>query len=648
MAMSTLRNADFENQVASMNTSNMALQLMNHKMIQDERYKQSGMGFMTRYEDDEDEENLYDVDSIHIDIDTNDKIHTGFPLSTDPPPYNLDQSNTLLAPIYIASDRVEDNMSQPKTDTEILSKIANMGLQQYVNFDGVSSLIFGQKGYTYEDVILLPSGYIDFDKNDINLDSHFSRNIKLHTPIVSSPMDTVTGEKMAIHMALNGGLGIIHCNNTPEEQSKMVKKVKRFTNGLISDPITVEPGDSIQDVLDMIAKNDYTYSNYPVVKNDILCGLLSKRDIDLARKISLQDHKPLSSIKVVSVMRNNGEKLIIFDLNPNGDDEKNMDDLMDKIDKRITNERLSVLPITQNNKLKYIACRKDINNLAQYPNASLSNKKQLLVGGAISTGIGYQDRVKLLAEANVDVIVIDSSQGFSKYQIEAIRFIKNKYPHIDVVGGNVATYTQACALAYAGVDGIRCGMGSGSICITQDVTGVGGSSISSIARVFKAVNSKSVLEFTGLPPIPITADGGIKSSGCIVKALAVGASCIMLGSLLAGTDETPGKVEYYKGKPVKTYRGMGSMDAMKKGSADRYIGNNTVAQGVSGKVEIKGPVKDKLSQLVGGVKSGLQNIGIISIEKIPYAIKEKLIRWEVRNPGAIAEGKVHGLLQYEV
>jgi IMP dehydrogenase len=480
---------------------------------------------------------------------------------------------------------------------------------------------------TYDDIILLP-GYIDTDLDSIDLSSNLTKNIRLQTPFVSSPMDTVTESEMAIQLALQGGIGIIHCNNTIEFQVEEVKRVKRYSNGIVSDPITVTPEHTVQDVIDLQSHNDF--SSFPVVNNNgVLIGIVARRDIEFI------DKNQRENVNVRDVLNSSIVTL------PMGTSIQEAKEKMKKT-------KVKRIPIVdEQNHLKGLFCRKDILNFTRYPLATRdSNTRQLLVGAAVSTHPYDRERIdRLVKEAHVDVIVVDSAQGCSKYQLETIKYIKETYKdRVDVIGGNVVTSSQAQRLIDAGVDGLRVGIGIGSICTTQDVCGVGRGQASAIYHV--ATNSS----------VPIIADGGISSSGSIVKALCLKAKTVMMGSMLAGTNEAPGEVIYKDGVRLKTYRGMGSKGAANDrsknlASKSRYCDTNKkstfVSQGVSGCVVSKGSIQDYIPYLRKAVKHGIQDIGSKSIDDVRIKIMKGDIRMEIRSPGSQREGMVHHLYSYE-
>lgn len=481
--------------------------------------------------------------------------------------------------------------------------------------------------YTYDDLILMP-GYIGFGLTEIDISSQLTRNIRLQAPFVSSPMDTVTEHRMAIEIALQGGIGIIHSNMSPEEQSNEVFKVKKFKNGFITDPICLSPEATAYDVFQ--TKAAMGFSSFPITENGKmggkLLGIISNRDTSF-----IED----PSIQVKEFMTPRSQLVVAHD----GVSLKEANNVL-KVSKK------GKLPVVnKNDELLALIARTDLQKNLDYPNASKDAvNKQLLVGAAIGTRPEDKDRAKLLVEAGVDVIVVDSSQGDSIYQIEIIRFLKATYPNVDVIGGNVVTPNQAYHLIQAGVDGLRVGMGIGSICTTQEVCAVGRAQASAVYHVAK---------FAKQYGIPIIADGGIKSTGHITKALCLGAGCVMMGSMLAGTDESPGEYFYQDGVRLKRYRGMGSLEAMSgKGGDKRYVWEDKsittikVAQGVSGAVQDKGTLRRYIPYLIQGVKHGLQDAGAASVTELQEKLYESQLRFEIRSPAAQTEGGVHGLHSY--
>lgn len=476
--------------------------------------------------------------------------------------------------------------------------------------------------YTYDDLILLPR-HIDFSLDEVTLESRLSKNIKLSVPFVSSPMDTVTESEMAIHMALQGGIGIIHANLTIEEQAKEVFRVKKYKNGFITDPVCLPPTAAVKDVLDI--KKRLGYSGIPITEGgqmgDKLLGLISSRDIGFIEDVSVMVKDYMTPREKLSVARE-GVKL-------------------SEANEILKASKKGKLPVVNlNNELVALISRTDLQKNRDYPMASKSKSKQLLVGAAIGTRVKDQERAKALVEAGVDVIVVDSSQGDSSYQIETIQYLKKNFPQIDVIGGNVVVPSQALHLIQAGVDGLRVGMGIGSICTTQEVCAVGRAQASSVYFVSK---------FARKYGIPIIADGGIKNTGNIAKTLCLGASTIMMGSMLAGTSEAPGEYFYQDGVRLKKYRGMGSLEAMNDGGDKRYVFDSActsqlkVAQGVSGTVQDKGTLRKYIPYLVLGVKHGLQDVGVKSIQHATDTLYKSQLRFELRSPAAQREGNVHSL-----
>jgi len=494
-----------------------------------------------------------------------------------------------------------------------------------VEYDGFSAKeVFNQsKGYTYDDLILLP-GHIDFPTDAVTLASRFSKNIHVKVPFVSSPMDTVTEHMMAIHMALQGGMGVIHYNMPKEQQATEVRRVKRYENGYITDPKTLSPNHTIMDV-DQI-KCQFGFSGCPITEDgkmgSKLVGIVTNRDIDFIddRMTELKDVMTKFEDLVTCE-----EGLSLEDAN-----------------KILIKSKKAKLPVINGNQeLVGLMSRRDLLVNRDYPNASKDAKKRLRCAAAIGTRPSDKERAALLVEAGVDAIVIDSSQGDSNYQIEMIRHLKTTYPDIDVVGGNVVTMRQAANLIKAGVDGLRVGMGIGSICTTQSVCACGRPQASAVYNVARYARQFDV---------PIIADGGISNTGHIVKALALGASMCMMGSLLAGTEESPGEYFFQDGIRLKRYRGMGSIEAMESGSKHRYFVKNRavrVAQGVSGCVQDKGSMRVYLPYLIQGVRHGLQDIGTKTVKALQQAMQDGSIRFEIRSPSAQREAGIHDLHSFK-
>lgn len=492
--------------------------------------------------------------------------------------------------------------------------------------DGRSAMdIFVRKnngvGFTFDDLILMP-GHIDFGVDAVSLETKITRNISLRLPMVSSPMDTVTEHAMAIGMALHGGIGIIHYNMTVEEQVKEVRLVKKFKNGFITDPKCLSPDDALEDV-DRI-KAEFGFAGIPITETgkvgSVLVGIVSNRDIDFIEDRSTKLRDVMSKDLITA-----REGVSLSEAN-----------------KILRESKKGKLPIVNaRGEFVSLISRRDLLKNRDFPHASKDANKQLLVGAAIGTRPNDRDRCTALVAAGANLICIDSSQGDSIYQIDLIKWIKTTYPHIDVIGGNVVTMAQCKALIEAGADGLKVGMGVGSICTTQEVTAVGRAQASAVFNT-----SRYARQFG----VPVIADGGIASSGHIVKALTVGASAVMCGSLFAGTEEAPGQYFFQDGVRLKKYRGMGSIEAMAHGSSKRYFAQSAsvkVAQGVSGAVVDKGSLKKYIPYLQQGIKHGLQDLGTPSLAALHEALINEELRFEVRTPAAQREGNVHSLYTYE-
>ena len=451
-------------------------------------------------------------------------------------------------------------------------------------------------GLTFDDILLLPNKS-NVDYNNINLQTYLTKNIKLNIPIISAAMDTVTESATAIALAQLGGVGIIHKNLSPSEQAAEVKKVKRAENGIITEPISIEPNLTVADAKKIM--KSYNISGLPVVKKNVLVGILTNRDL----RFEENDAK-----KIKDVMT---RRLITAKEGTT----------LEKAKKILQKNKIEKLPIVDDkNYLRGLITIKDIINNLTYPNSSKDRNGRLLVGAAVGAE-PHDERVALLIEAGADIIVVDKAHGFTDAVIKKVKFIKRRYENVEVIAGNVVTGEATEALINAGADAVKVGIGPGSICTTRVIAGVG---MPQIMAVRESVQVSKKYK------IPVIADGGIKYSGDIVKAIAVGASTVMLGNLLAGTQESPGEVVYYQGRSYKVYRGMGSVEAMKEGGKERYFQkdefdiNKLVPEGIVGRVPYKGPVEGIIHQLVGGIKSGMVYTGANTLKELQK--KAKFVR----------------------
>ena len=448
-----------------------------------------------------------------------------------------------------------------------------------------------QKALTFDDVLLVPA-YSAILPKDTSLHTRLTRNISLAIPLVSAAMDTVTEGRLAIAMAQEGGIGIIHKNLTAKEQAREVTKVKRFEAGVVRDPITIPPTTTVRDVIAL--SKQHGISGFPVVEGKTVVGIITNRDLRFEEELDAEVRAKMTP----------RDKLVFV---KEGADPAEAKRLMNK-------HRLErVLVVNDAFELRGLITVKDIFKSTEHPNASKDEQGKLRVGAAVGVGPDNDERIELLVAAGVDVIVVDTAHGHSQGVLERVKWVKRRFPHVEVIGGNIATESAALALVEHGADGVKVGIGPGSICTTRIVAGVGVPQISAISNVAKA------LEGSGVPCI---ADGGIRFSGDISKALAAGASSVMMGSMFAGTEEAPGEVILFQGRSYKSYRGMGSLGAMADGSADRYFqdaANNTdkfVPEGIEGRVPYKGSVLAILYQLVGGVRSSMGYCGCATIEEL--------------------------------
>ena len=470
------------------------------------------------------------------------------------------------------------------------------------------------KALTFDDVLLLPS-YSDFLPSEASTETKLTKNITLKNPLVSAAMDTVTEKDMAIALAEAGGIGIIHKNNSIEEQVAHVKGVKKYESGVVRDPITISSKETIGELIKLT--KDLNISGMPVVDNGDLKGIVTSRDFRYADNMEAY---------VESIMTPS-EKLITV---KEGTAQEDVKKLMHE------NRIEKILVIDSANSLSGLVTMKDIEKSAEHPDATKDTSGSLMVGAALGTGSDTLERARALYEAGVDVFVVDSAHGHSKNVIETIKMIKKEFPTIDVIGGNVATAEGALELVKAGVDAVKVGMGPGSICTTRIIAGIGVPQITAILEIKAALEGQNV---------NIIADGGIRFSGDIAKAIAAGADSVMLGSLFAGTEEAPGKVELFQGRSFKTYRGMGSIGAMtERQDANRYLQEDVdaeklVPEGIEGRVPYKGWVINVINQLIGGVRQCMGYIGCRTIQEM----HENSEFVEITNAG-MTESHVHDVM----
>jgi len=446
-----------------------------------------------------------------------------------------------------------------------------------------------EKALTFDDVLLLPAHSVVLPRN-VNLTTRLTREISLNIPLVSAAMDTVTEARLAIALAQEGGIGIIHKNMPAESQAAQVSNVKRFESGVVKDPITIPPDMTVREVLNLIHK--FRISGLPVVEGSKVVGIVTNRDLRFETNLD----QPIRNIMTLK------ERLVT--VNEGASREEAMA-LLHKY-------RLErVLVVNNDFELRGLITVKDIIKTSEHPNACKDEQGRLRVGAAIGVGEGSEERAEVLVDAGVDVIVVDTAHGHSQSVLERVQWVKKRFPKIQVIGGNVGTAAAAKALVDHGADAVKVGIGPGSICTTRVVAGVGIPQITAIKNVSAALADSGV---------PLISDGGIRYSGDIVKALAAGANSIMLGGLFAGTEESPGEIELFQGRSYKTYRGMGSLSAMQQGSSDRYFqqpeqdSRKLVPEGVEGRVPFKGSVIAVIHQLIGGVRSGMGYLGCETID----------------------------------
>jgi len=454
-------------------------------------------------------------------------------------------------------------------------------------------LRIAEDALTFDDVLLVP-GYSNIIPANVSLKTQITRNIELNMPLLSAAMDTVTEASLAIAMAQEGGLGILHKNMTIEQQAQEVRKVKKFETGIIHDPVTCSPNITVRELLGIT--RHHNISGVPVVEGDNLVGIVTGRDIRFVPDLDVQVREVMTpKDRLVTVTEGASHQEIQTKLHKH------------RIEK--------VLVVDNDFRLKGLVTVKDMMKAESHPNAAKDAAKRLLAAAAVGTGAEGEDRVSALVEAGVDILVVDTAHGHSQGVLDRVAWIKQTFPQVEVIGGNIATGEAAKALVEVGADAVKVGIGPGSICTTRIVAGVGVPQVSAIANVAAALMGSG---------IPLIADGGIRYSGDIAKAIAAGASTIMVGSLLAGTDEAPGEVELYQGRAYKSYRGMGSLGAMaqREGSSDRYFqdasagAEKLVPEGVEGRVPCKGPLSGIVHQMMGGLRAAMGYTGCATIEEM--------------------------------
>ena len=446
---------------------------------------------------------------------------------------------------------------------------------------------------TFDDVLLVP-GYSEVTAKDVSLKTRLSRSISLNIPLVSAAMDTVTESRLAIALAQDGGIGIIHKSMSIDNQALEVRAVKKYESGVVKDPISINSSASVKELVDLTT--EYNISGVPVLENGELVGIVTRRDVRFEPSLK----SPVSTIMTPK------DRLVTVYEGAKSDEIKSL----------LHKHRIEkILVVSKSFELRGLITVKDIDKAEKFPNACKDDQGRLRVGASIGTSPDTDDRVAALVKAGVDILVIDTAHGHSLNVINRVKKIKSQYPSVDVIAGNIASAEAALALAKAGADGVKVGIGPGSICTTRIVTGIGVPQITAIANVVDALKDTD---------IPVIADGGIRFSGDISKALAAGAHSVMMGSMFAGTEESPGEIEFYEGRTYKSYRGMGSMGAMMQtlGSSDRYFqdaargAEKLVPEGIEGRVPYKGPISSIIHQMMGGVRSSMGYTGSPDIDTL--------------------------------
>jgi len=446
---------------------------------------------------------------------------------------------------------------------------------------------------TFDDVLLVP-GYSEITAKDVSLKTRLSRSISLNIPLVSAAMDTVTESRLAIALAQDGGIGIIHKSMSIDNQALEVRAVKKYESGVVKDPISISSSASVKELVDLTT--EHNISGVPVLENGELVGIVTRRDVRF---------EPSLKSSVSTIMTPKDRLVTVYE-----------DAKSDEIKSLLHKHRIEkILVVSKSFELRGLITVKDIDKAEKFPNACKDDQGRLRVGASIGTSPDTDDRVAALVKAGVDILVIDTAHGHSMNVINRVKKIKSQYPSVDIIAGNIATAEGALALAKAGADGVKVGIGPGSICTTRIITGIGVPQITAIANVVDALKDTD---------IPVIADGGIRFSGDISKALAAGAHSVMMGSMFAGTEESPGEIEFYEGRTYKSYRGMGSMGAMMQtlGSSDRYFqdaargAEKLVPEGIEGRVPYKGPISSIIHQMMGGVRSSMGYTGSPDIDTL--------------------------------
>ncbi|WP_031483699.1 IMP dehydrogenase [Maridesulfovibrio frigidus] len=463
---------------------------------------------------------------------------------------------------------------------------------------------------TFDDVLLLPA-YSEVLPDKANVSAKLTEEITLGIPLISAAMDTVTESEMAISMARHGGVGVVHKNMSVRDQVREVEKVKKSESGMVTDPITVHPEDTVGKALDLMA--EFKISGFPVVKGEHLAGIITNRDVRFVKDRNTLVSEVMTSRNLITVPPGIPSEEAKRHLHQN------------RIEK--------LLVVDEDNRLTGLITIKDIDKVKQYPSAAKDSQGRLRVGAAIGVGRDFMERSSALVDAGVDFLALDSAHGHSKNIIDSVRELRSCFPDVQIVAGNIATYDAAMALAEAGANAVKVGIGPGSICTTRVVAGVGVPQISAIMEAVRACQDRGVC---------VIADGGIKYSGDVVKALAAGANTVMMGSMFAGTDESPGEKVLYQGRSYKLYRGMGSIDAMKQGSSDRYFQKSTnklVPEGIVGRVPYKGPVSESIYQIIGGLRSGMGYVGCGSVQEL-----QEKAQFTQMSPAGFKESHVHDVI----